>query len=55
MLLNFLEVEQFRNLTSARLEFCPGFNLIEGPNGAGKTTLLEAIHLLARGKSFRSS
>ena len=55
MLLNFLEVEQFRNLTSARLEFCTGFNLIEGPNGAGKTTLLEAIHLLARGKSFRSS
>ena len=55
MLLNSLEVEQFRNLTSARLDLCSGFNLIEGPNGAGKTTLLEAIHLLARGKSFRSS
>ena len=40
---------------SARLEFVDGFNLIVGPNGAGKTTLLEAIHLLARGKSFRSS
>ena len=55
MLLNSLEVEHFRNLTSARLELCSGFNLLEGPNGAGKTTLLEAIHLLARGRSFRSS
>ena len=54
-MLNSLEVEQFRNLTAARLEFVDGFNLIVGPNGAGKTTVLEAIHLLARGKSFRSS
>tara|TARA_B100000902_G_scaffold158668_1_gene154657 strand:+ start:498 stop:1607 length:1110 start_codon:yes stop_codon:yes gene_type:complete len=55
LLLNSLEVDHLRNLTTARLELCSGFNLIEGPNGAGKTTLLEAIHLLARGKSFRSS
>ena len=30
-------------------------NLITGHNGAGKTTLLEAIYLLSRGRSFRSS
>ena len=54
-MLNALEVEQFRNLAAVRLEFSAGVNLITGPNGAGKTTLLEAIHLLARGKSFRSS
>ena len=55
MLLNAIELEQFRNLTSARLEFVDGLNLLVGANGAGKTTVLEAIHLLARGKSFRSS
>jgi DNA replication and repair protein RecF len=31
-----------------------GLNLLVGPNGAGKTSLLEAVHLLARGRSFRT-
>jgi DNA replication and repair protein RecF len=36
------------------LELHPERNLIVGPNGAGKTSLLESIHLLARGRSFRT-
>ena len=28
--------------------------MLVGENGAGKTALLEAIHLLARGRSFRT-
>ncbi len=32
-----------------------GINLIHGRNGSGKTSLLEAIYILSRGKSFRSS
>jgi len=47
-------IERVRNLSSAAAELSPGLNLFIGPNGAGKTAILEAIHLLARGRSFRS-
>ena len=30
-------------------------NLIHGANGSGKTSILESIHLLAAGRSFRST
>ena len=32
----------------------PARNYLFGPNGAGKTSLLETIHLLGRGRSFRT-
>ncbi len=47
-------VQDFRNITQARLQPGPGLNLILGPNASGKTSLLESIHLLGRGRSFRS-
>lgn len=50
-----LSISRLRNLDSALLEPSPGFNLIVGENGSGKTSLLEAIYLLGRGKTFRSS
>ncbi|MAM69966.1 MAG: DNA replication/repair protein RecF [Gammaproteobacteria bacterium] len=50
-----LKLSGLRNLDSAKLEFSPGFNLIYGENGSGKTSLLEAVYLLGRAKSFRSS
>ena len=53
MILDRLEVDHLRNIENLSLEFEPGINLLAGPNGAGKTSLLEAVHLLARGKSFR--
>ena len=43
-----------RNVTAAALDLSPGLNLLIGPNGAGKTALLEALHLLIRGRSFRT-
>jgi len=52
--LSSLRVENLRCIGQAALEFGPGRNLIVGPNGAGKTTLLEGIHLLGRGRSFRT-
>jgi DNA replication and repair protein RecF len=54
MYLEWLQVQNFRNISSSMIEFSPGFNYIYGPNGAGKTALLEAIYLLARGRSFRT-
>lgn len=53
MRLEWLEVENYRNIAHARL--CPGEELtvLCGDNGQGKTNLLEAIWLLTGGKSFR--
>jgi DNA replication and repair protein RecF len=53
MILDFLEVDNFRNL-SGKLFWGPGLNIIYGNNGQGKTNWLEAIHLLSRTKSFRT-
>lgn len=50
-----LSISKLRNLDSITLKPSPGFNLIYGANGSGKTSLLEAIFLLGRGKTFRSS
>lgn len=44
-------VQNFRNITSAQLRFCPGVNCICGDNGQGKTNLLDAIHYLSMTKS----
>jgi len=53
MLLAALEATNFRNL-SGKIEWGPRLNIIYGNNGQGKTNWLEAIHVLARSKSFRT-
>lgn len=50
-----LAIQSFRNLETISFTCSPSFNVISGCNGAGKTSLLEAIYLLARGRSFRTS
>jgi DNA replication and repair protein RecF len=50
-----LSIRGVRNLAPLELTPAPGMNWFYGPNGAGKTSVLEAIYLLARGRSFRSS
>jgi DNA replication and repair protein RecF len=49
-----LHIFNFRNFVDQEIELSPGFNYLSGDNGAGKTALLEAIHVLARGRSFRT-
>jgi len=49
-----LEVEGLRCLEPSRLDLHTHVNLVTGANGAGKTSVLEAIHLLGRGRSFRT-
>jgi DNA replication and repair protein RecF len=53
MLLESIEANNFRNL-SGKIFCGPGLNIIYGNNGQGKTNWLEAIHTLARTKSFRT-
>lgn len=54
MIVERLELRNFRNIAAATLELSPHFNFLIGPNGAGKTVVLEALHLLLRGRSFRT-
>ncbi|MFP4273107.1 MAG: DNA replication/repair protein RecF [Halothiobacillaceae bacterium] len=55
MIIEQLQVAGLRNLAAQKLPFHPGLNGIHGANGAGKTSLLEALHLLAAGRSFRTT
>lgn len=48
-----IHLQQFRSYTNTPFEFEPGVNVIMGPNASGKTNLLEAIHLVARGASYK--
>jgi len=53
MRLAAIEATNFRNL-SGKIEWGPRLNILYGNNGQGKTNWLEAIHVLARTKSFRT-
>lgn len=55
MLVNQLEVKNFRNIENAGFEPCEGVNIIYGENAQGKTNLLEAIWLFTGCRSFRGS
>jgi DNA replication and repair protein RecF len=50
-----LYAARFRNIAETNLSLKNGINLLYGANGAGKTAVLEAIFMLGRGRSFRSS
>ncbi len=54
MPLQNLRIESFRCLEDDQLALGPARNYLFGPNGAGKTSLLETIHMLGRGRSFRT-
>lgn len=50
-----LRLHAFRNHEESVIGIGDGPVVVCGPNGAGKTGVLEAIHLLATGRSFRTS
>ena len=55
MSLEGLGIEDFRCIEKAELSLHGRCNLISGANASGKTSLLEAIFVLGRGRSFRTS
>lgn len=55
MLIDRLEIENFRLLGRVTLQLSPGANLFVGENAQGKTTLLEAVSYLSAGRSFRTT
>lgn len=50
-----LDVTGLRNLSTVSLEPGSGLNFILGANASGKSSLLEAIYLLGRARSFRTT
>jgi DNA replication and repair protein RecF len=54
MMLETLELRQFRCFQQLKLHFHPRCNVFVGGNGQGKTSILEAIYVLSRGQSFRT-
>src|SRR5215210_2903968 len=54
-LLSALSVLDLRGYGTLEAQFGPGPQLVWGPNAAGKTSLLEAMVVLARGSSHRTT
>ncbi len=54
MILQKLNLLNFRNYEKASISFGPNLNIIIGKNAQGKTNILEAIEILALTKSHRS-
>lgn len=55
MILEKIEIKNFRNIKSAQLNFDSKMNVISGENAQGKTNIIEAIWLFCGAKSFRNS
>ncbi|GGI95015.1 DNA replication and repair protein RecF [Alicyclobacillus cellulosilyticus] len=54
MVLREIEMVDFRNYASQRIELAEGVNVLLGQNGQGKTNAIEAMYVLAMGKSHRT-
>ena len=55
MVLQRLQLQNFRNYQRLTLKPVKGVTALVGENGAGKTNVLEAIHLCCLGKSHRTN
>lgn len=55
MVLNFIDLNNFRLHKISKLEFSNNINYIIGGNGQGKTSILEAIYYLCTTKSINQS
>ena len=53
MIIQHLELTDFRNYVSAQITLTDGVTAVIGDNGQGKTNLVEALSYLATLKSFR--
>ena len=54
MIIDVLELSNFRNYSKLKINFSPSINIIYGKNGSGKTNIVEAIYVLGLTKSFRN-
>lgn len=55
MIVESLELKNYRNYDELHMEFSPGTNILYGNNAQGKTNVLEAVYVCCTTKSHRSS
>ncbi len=55
MIVTSIQLDQFRNYNSLKLEFDGGTNIFYGDNAQGKTNILEAVYLCGTSRSHRGS
>ncbi|MDM5331730.1 DNA replication/repair protein RecF [Ureibacillus composti] len=55
MIIEHLQLSNYRNYESIALNFSPKINVFIGENAQGKTNLMESIYVLAMAKSHRTS
>ena len=55
MLINNIELKNFRNYKEEIIEFNKDINVIYGDNAQGKTNIIESIFIGAFGKSYRTN
>ncbi|MBR3234919.1 MAG: DNA replication and repair protein RecF [Atopobiaceae bacterium] len=53
LLVDTLELRDWRNFEQTDIAFSPGMTVLVGPNAVGKTNTVEALQLLTAGASFR--
>jgi len=54
VIIDTIELKNYRSYSEKRLELSPGTNVFWGNNAQGKTNILEAVYLSAIGRSFRT-
>ena len=55
MIVESIELQNYRNYEKLHMDFSGGTNLLYGDNAQGKTNLLEAIYVCSTTKSHRGS
>lgn len=55
MIIESIELKNYRNYDELHMEFCPGTNILYGNNAQGKTNILEAVYVCCTTKSHRGS
>ena len=55
MIIESVELQNYRNYKNLHIDFDPGTNVLYGDNAQGKTNILEAVYVCATTKSHRGS
>ena len=55
MMIESIELENYRNYGQLHMDFSPGTNILYGDNAQGKTNILEAVYVCCTTKSHRGS
>ena len=55
MIIESIELKNYRNYDTLHMQFSPGTNILYGNNAQGKTNVLEAVYVCWTTKSHRGS